>query len=375
MHLVYRNVNKAFNGLVKQFKTGLGEIAETNSRNGPVRYFQEPVTITYERPTERVLFNTARDANPFFHLFESMWMLAGRNDVDSLARYVSKYRDYSDDGKTLNGAYGYRWRRHLIQGNYVNDGEWIDQLEILVNHLKETPNSRRAVLSIWNVEDDLLKVNDSLDVCCNISACFAIRDPDSVLLAGPNHPTKKQGERLNPKLLDMTVFNRSNDMVWGTCGEDLCHFSFLQEYIAASLDCSVGKYHQVSNNLHVYTETNSGWHPDKWIEKSDEYSYDKDVKMSIPLVHSVRQFEIELQEFVDCEDWSRSWDEPFFHEVAAPMMWAHKLHKDGSSSAALVCCKTIVDDAWRIAATNWITKRKENKEKKNALKFDSNCDS
>ena len=36
-----------------------------------------PVSTIYDNPTERVLFDATRDANPFFHLIESLWILGG----------------------------------------------------------------------------------------------------------------------------------------------------------------------------------------------------------------------------------------------------------------------------------------------------------
>jgi hypothetical protein len=44
---------------------------------------QTPVVTCYSAPTQRVLFSPMRDANPFFHLMEALWMLAGRDDVAS----------------------------------------------------------------------------------------------------------------------------------------------------------------------------------------------------------------------------------------------------------------------------------------------------
>src|SRR3989304_1089903 len=83
------------------------------SRNGSVLVMDEPVTTVYERPRERVIFWNERDANPFFHFYEGLWMLGGRNDVKSLTRFVKRMESYSDDGKTFHGAYGYRWRNHF----------------------------------------------------------------------------------------------------------------------------------------------------------------------------------------------------------------------------------------------------------------------
>ena len=48
---------------------------EAESRNGKVLLAPEPVTTVYERPKERVLFWPQRDANPFFHFYEGLWML------------------------------------------------------------------------------------------------------------------------------------------------------------------------------------------------------------------------------------------------------------------------------------------------------------
>src|SRR4051812_36564006 len=122
MHLKFRNVNDSFRELTRLFHT-YGDSDEPfkpcefsrrpySNPNGSGVYLSidEPVILTYEKPLERVLFNAARDANPFLHLYEALYMLAGRNDVAPLAYYAKQMRQYSDDGVTLNGSYGYRWR-------------------------------------------------------------------------------------------------------------------------------------------------------------------------------------------------------------------------------------------------------------------------
>jgi len=63
------------------------EGVQRGSRNGPV-LIGPSVTTIYNRPTDRVIFWPQRDANPFFHLYESLWMLAGRRDVAGPARYA-----------------------------------------------------------------------------------------------------------------------------------------------------------------------------------------------------------------------------------------------------------------------------------------------
>ena len=145
-----RNINEAF-PLVINMLNLYGN--ERGSRNGPVLVIPEPVTIHYTNPTERVLFNPIRDCNPFFHLYESLWMLMGRNDVLPLTRYTKQVANYSDDGLTLYGAYGYRWRNH--GSPYADEVAGNDQLKIIVKRLKEDPNDRHSILQMWNYHYDL----------------------------------------------------------------------------------------------------------------------------------------------------------------------------------------------------------------------------
>ena len=192
-----------------------------NSRNGPVIMVPGGVTTVYSHPTERVVFWPQRDANPFFHLAEALWMLDGRDDVESLARYVKQVRQYSDDGTTFHGAYGARWRTWFGR----------DQLEEIAETLRINPNDRRQVLQMWSANSDLGR--DGKDVPCNLVATFQ-KDEDG--------------------RLDLTVFCRSNDVIWGCYGANAVHFSILLEYMASEVGCSVGTYTQVSVNWHAYID-------------------------------------------------------------------------------------------------------------------------
>lgn len=398
MHLITRNVNTAFFELVETFagknpnpmkmaKDLWSEmrfypyqiemmaayyecptIVRKTSRNGPVLMIEEPVTITYTHPKERVLFNQARDANPFFHLYEALWMLAGRNDVASLAYYNQNMATYSDDGIIFNGAYGYRWRMHYDYytcevGGYENSrgGAAIDQLDILVAHLKANPASRRAVLQMWNVEDDLLKIGTTKDNCCNLSVMFSIRDTDEYDQAKNARPPQY--------VLDMTVTNRSNDAIWGMLGANYVHFTFLQEYMAARIGVEVGKYHHFTNNLHVYE---NNWKPEEWLaaEKDSAFYLTTTPLKQIPLIRDPIVFEQELQMFVDSYSGKepvtcplKIYTEPFLKDVAEPMLIAFLSYKK-KACTVLDHCASIKSDDWRIAATNWITKRQKQREQR-----------
>jgi thymidylate synthase len=217
-----RNVHSALHdGLDLMQSFGI----KRDSRNGPVYQVMEPVATVYQRPAERVMFHPWRDANPFFHFYESLWMLAGRNDIAPLVRYVKRMGTFSDDGETQNAAYGYRWRH---ANPYNRDP---DQLGMIIEGLKKNPECRRQVLQIWNCDKDL--GTGTKDAACNIAATFQI-----------NHKNQ----------LDMSVFCRSNDIIWGCYGANAVHFSMLMEYVASGIGVPMGEYTQISVNWHAYEE-------------------------------------------------------------------------------------------------------------------------
>ena len=124
MHVINAsNINHAFRqglGLLLSYAGDKG-----TSRNGTVIRVPEPVTTVYAQPRLRVLQNKVRNANPFFHLMEAMWMLAGRNDLKFVKVFNTRMGTYTDDGVTQPAAYGHRWRQHFMvdQIAFVIGGE------------------------------------------------------------------------------------------------------------------------------------------------------------------------------------------------------------------------------------------------------------
>lgn len=364
MHLKFRNVNDAWYGLVKGIYAGEIPTYKTDSRNGPVLQVMEPVIVTYECPKERVLFNKARDASPFFHIYEALWMLAGRNDVEPLAFYASNMKNYSDDEKTLNGAYGYRWRHAfgLVNKSYDESyGYCIDQLDILIDHFKRLSDSRRAVLQMWNVEDDLLRIDSSKDVCCNTHVYFSIREEQSSSFRVGFG--RLENDLKTNYFLDMTVCNRSNDMIWGTLGADHVDFSFLQEYMADCIGVEVGVYNQITNNLHVYE---NNWKTEEWLEEI-EHAECYPNKWPYKLVECKENFDGGNELFVThygSPGWVEileeevTYKEPWLNNVAKPMCLAFYFHKRREYDKALTCMDMVSAPDWRRAGTEWIERKK-----------------
>lgn len=329
MEYRFRNVNDGFRRILSDIQERTLQTENADTRNGTVWRCTAPVLWSYERPWERVLFNQARDANPFFHVFEALWMLSGSNDVAPVSHYCRRMLDFSDDGETLHDAYGYRWRH---QFKY-------DQLEHIIGLLQSQPDTRRATLSMWDGHVDLLRTVYSpmcKAVPCNTHAYFQLRKG----------------------ALDMTVCNRSNDLVWGAFGANAVHFSFLQEYIAASLRRQMGSLHHFTNDLHLYTNNMS---LDKWLEDKTFSAYDSHCGWNqVPLVSpedDLRTFDKEIKLFV--EDPTGNYCSTFLREVACPMMrvWeAHKAREYDLAVKHLICIKAT---DWQFAADTWISKRRK----------------
>lgn len=308
-----------------------------DSRNGPVLVMPYPVTTVYHNPRERVMFLEARDANPFFHLMESLWMVAGRNDVDWLSQFNSNIANYSDDGVTFHGAYGHRWREFFtVQDNEGNVGI-IDQLATIAKLLKDNPDDRRIVLQMWSASADLGR--DGKDFPCNLICNF----------------------RINPYgFLDMTVFNRSNDMIWGAYGANAVHFSFLQEVMAAWIGVPVGKYWQISTNFHAYLDTLERHGSVQSLNLGDT-PYEKGEVEPFNIVNTpIENWMADLDMFMD-QGPVPGFKDVFFRKVASPMMlsWrAWKNSEDPNRKAnAIAEAKRIGASDWRKACVEWLERR------------------
>lgn len=315
-----RNVNEAL-------LLGLHAVSEygvlRDSRNGPVKVFKTPVTTIYEKPNERVVFYPERDANPFFHFMEGLWMIAGRNDVEWISRYNSSIVNYSDDGVTFHGAYGYRWRKHF----------GFDQLDVIAHLLRENPDDRRIVLQMWDPKVDLAR--GGKDFPCNTAIKFRIVDGR----------------------LDMTVENRSNDMIWGAYGANAVHFSMLQEFMAGWIGVPLGHYWQISTNFHAYTQTMEKHSSLLTLSPGfDDYTLGN--VEPFPMVNTpIESWMQELSIFMDNPS-AIGFQDKFFKKVAVPIAAAWHHYKKKDSMAAINCLiDNCVASDWQKACIEWIVRK------------------
>lgn len=198
------------------------------------------VTLVLHDPRSRVLRSKERKANYAFASGEFLWYWRGQRDLATMTAYMKRMEDFSDDGVTLNSAYGFRLRRHLVFNDpFGMGGNGENQWETTLQTLVSDPDSRRAVMIINLPEDQRRAATiGSKDVPCTLSLQFFVRNDR----------------------LDMHVHMRSNDVMWGLT-YDLFSFTLLQECMMLELrrrapdkfrNLELGKYYHTAGSMHLY---------------------------------------------------------------------------------------------------------------------------
>jgi hypothetical protein len=177
--------------------------------------------------------------------------------------------------------------------------------------------------------------------------------------------------------LDMTVCNRSNDAIWGVYGANVVQFSVLQEFVAGSLGANVGKYVQMSNSFHVYTDDT---HSPFWAAYSrGEHApghvhnlYMTPDVQAWPLMTDMVEAEWVLK---DCEmleaeayrvhDGKDPYDSmakvqfnsTYFQALVRPMLIGYGLYKRKDYMGAVDALKLVAASDWSVAMMEWVYRR------------------
>lgn len=210
-----------------------------------------PCAFTIGNPKKRTLLFDGRDNNPFATLFETLWVLSGRTDIQYLSFFLPRAIDFSDDGQTWRAGYG---------GRIMNNP---DQLKYVYEVLKKDLYSRRALISLWRPELDSDHRDSFKDYCCTNTVNFLVREGK----------------------LDCTVYMRSNDLLWGCSSINIYEFTVMQEILARLLKVEVGQYHHFANSMHLYTK---GFNGEKNFPKvvDSMVNADKNLKRVLNTLHN-----------------------------------------------------------------------------------------
>lgn len=227
MHIIAHNNNDLFKKATLAIREHGEESSSGNDQvNTDGTRFIEGFVATVTDPTDRWLNIKGRNCSPIAAIGETFWVLSGRNDIGFLSQVLPRAANFSDDGVTWRGAYGPRL--------YSNG-----QLDSVISRLRKNHNTRHAYLTIYDpaLDSDQGLAATSLtgdpvtkDMICNFALLFSIKD-----------------NRLN-----MTVTNRSQDVLWGMSSINFIEFSIIQEIVARLVGVEMGVYRLFSNNIHYY---------------------------------------------------------------------------------------------------------------------------
>ncbi|HET8708530.1 MAG TPA: thymidylate synthase, partial [Pseudomonadales bacterium] len=82
-------------------------------------------------------------------IHELLWFLKGETNIRYLKENgVSIWDEWADASGELGPVYGYQWRSWPAA-----DGRHIDQISAIIDQIKNNPDSRRIIVSAWNVAD------------------------------------------------------------------------------------------------------------------------------------------------------------------------------------------------------------------------------
>ncbi|MEN6462526.1 MAG: thymidylate synthase [Syntrophomonas sp.] len=187
------------------------------------------VILSISDPRQRWVTQRMPPISIAFSLAELMWILAGNNESKIINFWNPILPKFCGQDDNYHGAYGFR-----IKCNFG-----FDQLERAYYALKNQPDNRQTVISIWDPKKDFpdikgLPVNN--DIPCNICSLIKIRD----------------------QKLEWTQIMRSNDVFRGL-PYNFVQFTSLQEILAGWLDIEIGSYTQYSDSLHLYKNDENLW--------------------------------------------------------------------------------------------------------------------
>lgn len=154
-------------------------------------------------------------------IHELLWFLKGSTNIAYLKENgVSIWDEWADAEGNLGPVYGYQWR------NWPKpDGSHIDQITQVINQIKKTPDSRRLIVSAWNVADvDQMKLPP-----CHAFFQFYVADGK----------------------LSCQLYQRSADIFLGV-PFNIASYALLTMMVAQACDLQLGDFVHTLGDAHIY---------------------------------------------------------------------------------------------------------------------------
>jgi len=155
-------------------------------------------------------------------IHELLWFLKGDTNIKYLKdNGVRIWDEWADENGNLGPVYGYQWRNWPTP-----DGGHIDQITQVVNMIKNNPDSRRLIVSAWNVAD----INQMKLPPCHAFFQFYVADGK----------------------LSCQLYQRSADIFLGV-PFNIASYALLMMMIAQVCDLQLGDFVHTLGDAHLYT--------------------------------------------------------------------------------------------------------------------------
>ncbi len=153
--------------------------------------------------------------------YELLWFLRGESNIQFLKENnVSIWDEWADDRGELGPVYGVQWRSWRGA-----DGQVTDQIAMLIDNIRKTPNSRRLVVSAWNVPE----IGKMALPPCHVLFQFYVAEGR----------------------LSCQLYQRSADVFLGV-PFNIASYALLTYMIAQVCDLQVGEFIHTLGDAHLY---------------------------------------------------------------------------------------------------------------------------
>jgi len=185
-------------------------------------------------------------------IYELLWFLRGDTNIAYLKEHgVSIWDEWANEKGDLGPVYGKQWRSW--EGK---DGKVVDQISSLIEHLKKDPDSRRLIVSAWNVTE----LEAMALMPCHCLFQFYTRklnERERVRLwSNGVHTEKLNHEALDAlgapsHFLDCQLYQRSADVFLGV-PFNIASYALLIMMIAQTVDMAPGELVWTGGDTHIY---------------------------------------------------------------------------------------------------------------------------
>jgi len=198
-------------------------------------------------------------------IHELLWFLSGDTNIKYLQTHgVRIWNEWADEHGDLGPVYGYQWRSWPAV-----DGRHIDQISQVIEQIKDTPDSRRIIVSAWNVGE----IDNMALPPCHMMFQFYVADGK----------------------LSCQLYQRSADIFLGV-PFNIASYALLTMMIAQVCDLAPGDFVHTLGDAHLYTN-----HLEQADEQLSRNPYPLPVIKINPEAKSIFDFKYEDFELVGYE--------------------------------------------------------------------------